>query len=80
MRWWKDYYKYSSNSVEYLTATETQIYSDYNDYKAKRYLEEIGSGTEIETVLRQKALDPGYDEKENESFKESLKKIEIIKL
>lgn len=80
MRWWKDFYEYSSNDVRYLTATEAQVYGDYLDHKAKRYLEEIGSGTVVEEMLKSKAIDPNYDVNENKAHKESLKSVEIISL
>ncbi len=80
MRWWKDHYKYSSNDERYLTATETQIYFDYNNYLARHYIENIGLGTVVEEMLKSKAVDPNYDINESKVHKESLKSIEIIKL
>ena len=56
------------------------MYNDYLDHKAQNYLEEIGSGTELEQDLRNNALDPEFDMKENLSFKESLKNIERVEL
>ena len=63
-----------------MSATEVQIFGDYADFKAKRYLNEIGSGTVLEEMLKGRAADPNYDANTNEAFKESLKHIEIIKL
>jgi len=80
VRWWKKKYGYSSNDERYLTATEAQIFNDYLDHRAERYLEEIGSGTVVEEMLKSKAVDPNYDVNENIAHKESLKSIEIISL
>lgn len=75
VNWWKDYYKYSSNDERYLTATEQQIFSDYIDNKINIYLKEIGRGTEMERVIRGRALDPNFDRKENEAFQKMFTRV-----
>lgn len=79
IKWWKDNYNYSSNDGRFLTATETQIYSDYLDAKLRIYIREIGIGTELERVLKGRISDPQFDAKENEAFGAGLKNIKIIK-
>lgn len=78
-RWWKIHYNYSSNDERYLTATDSQVAEDFLENKFIAYVKELGVDTEIERITRGRQLDPEFDKKENLSWKESLKRIKVIK-
>jgi hypothetical protein len=74
--WWKNHFGLSSNSSEFLEATETQMYEDYLDFILGNHVKDYDPITE-EMVLG-RINDEHYDIKIAENFKQSLKNIKVL--
>lgn len=78
-KWWKTHYNYSSNDERYKTATDSQIVEDFLENKFTAYIKELGIDTEMERIVKGRQLDPEFDRKENEAWKNSFKRARVIK-
>lgn len=77
---WKRKYKYSSNDPRFYTATMEQILTDILEDKLENFISLENENPEFIRVKTGEILDPEFYAKENESFKEALNNIEIVKL
>lgn len=78
-QYWKDYYQYSSNDERYLTATDSQVLSDYLQLKIKGFKDKYPDPFILKTA-RNRALNPRYDDEINSQFKLALQHIERVDL